>query len=189
MIVPNGVLLPPRSPCCVHGLSDPLRRFSETYGWAHTSGRAAAAAKGTQGASKKHTEKASFAARMATAKAQRAATPSPIVEDQEYNAVQVEAHNRLSQEVRKRERERSHTPPARLEFESTAEPREPEGYEEATGCRLVDLDLFHEYMTRLLPCPQCMTASLFCRAEDEHKHRAGLGGYLPFWCSAPSVRK
>ena len=44
----------------------------------------------------------------------------------------------------------------------------------------MDLDLFNEHITRRLPCPQCGSATLFCRAADEY--RAGLGGFLAFWC-------
>ena len=53
-------------------------------------------------------------------------------------------------------------------------------YEEVTGRRLVDMELFNEQITRFLPCPECSSFTLFCRAE--HEYAAGLGGKLRFWC-------
>ena len=51
---------------------------------------------------------------------------------------------------------------------------EPEGYEEATGCRLMDLDLFNEHITRRLPCPQCESIALLALM------RFHCSGFL--WC-------
>ena len=56
--------------------------------------------------------------------------------EQMYNDVQLEAHSRLKREVHQQQRQRDHTPPLRFGFEPAAE-LEHEGYEEATGCRLV----------------------------------------------------
>ena len=85
----------------------------------------------------------------------------------------------LQRESKKRQRKRDHSPPERFGFGDARDEEEVQ-YDEATGCRLVDLDLFNENITRLLPCPRCSGLTLFCRAGDEY--RAGLGGTLRFWC-------
>ena len=140
--------------------------------------QAARTADATAANRKKRQVNQNFAARMAAAKASRSATPIPVME-QEYSDVQQAAHDELVRKVHKKQRHRSRTPPSRLGFEPIAV-QEPEEYEEATGCRLVDLDLFNEHITRRLPCPNCESTALFCRAADEY--RAGLGGSLGFWC-------
>ena len=99
----------------------------------------------------------------------------------ELTAEQVSSAEKLEAETKKRQRARDREPPVRYGFEAS-QGESAEGYGEATGCRLIDLDMFNEYVTRLLPCPECNATQLFCRAEDEH--RAGLGGTLGFWCAA-----
>ena len=61
---------------------------------------------------------------------------------------------RLQRESKKRQRKRDHSPPERFGFGDARDEEEVQ-YDEATGCRLVDLDLFNENITRLLPCPRC----------------------------------
>ena len=127
----------------------------------------------------KRAKAASFVERMAAARGRASATPSPSMEEIEYNDVQLSAHGMLTRKVQKRARQRSRTPPSRLGLEPIQDAAS-EGHKEATGCRLIDLDLFNEHITRMLPCPWCQSTTLFCRAEDEY--RAGLSGTLRFWC-------
>lgn len=109
-------------------------------------------------------------------------TPSPDApSEQVYTDVQSSAHEALQRQVLKKQRQRSRTPPVRFGYADAGTNADNDGYQEATGSRLVDLDLFNQHITRLLPCPQCTSASLFCRADDEY--RAGLGGFLAFWCA------
>lgn len=143
-------------------------------------GRTASAAQARQANAGKRRANNAWSARMATAKASRSNTPSPGLPQEEYSDLQQATHDQLSREVQQIQRQRSRTPPSRLGFEPIPVD-EPEWYEEATGCRLMDLDLFNEHITRLLPCPKCGSVALFCRAADEY--RAGLGGHLAFWCA------
>ena len=138
---------------------------------------ARAAAQAALAAKRKQKETARGLMRALNAK--RSATPS-LVPESEPTEEQVSSAEKLEAEVKRRRRARDHQPPERFGFEQMA--HDAAGVKETTGCRLVDLDLFNEHITRLLPCPECGAFELFCRAEDEH--RAGLGGTLRFWCAA-----
>jgi hypothetical protein len=103
-----------------------------------------------------------------------AATPP-----EEMTDVQEATEANLQARVNSRRRARDRRPPERL-VDSRCDRDDEAEYQEATGCTIVDLDFFNEYITRVLPCPVCGSIALFCRAEDEV--RRGLGGSLRFWC-------
>jgi len=104
---------------------------------------------------------------------------APAAEEEQPTEAQVAAEMGIERQLRDQRRQRERAPPELFTF-STPSSTPDDEYEEATGCRLVDLDLFNESITRLLPCPRCSSFALFCRAEDEK--RSGLGGALRFWC-------
>ena len=103
---------------------------------------------------------------------QKVATP----EVEEETEAQLEATAGLEKILRDASRARDRVPPTPFD----AKPP-PQQVTEASSCRLIDLELLNEQVTRILPCPVCSSCALSCRAEDEN--RSGLGGALRFWCS------
>lgn len=125
----------------------------------------------------KKESRAAAAARLAKGRQERAATPT--VHEELPTTVQLDAEKKLDQQLREQRRQRDRKTPSPFTFDVPAASEEPE-HEEATGCRLMDLDLFNAHITRWLPCPTCGSFALFCRTQDEYA--AGLGGTLKFWC-------
>ena len=100
------------------------------------------------------------------------------VETEAPSDAQRAAEDAMDKKLREERRCWERTPPSWFGFDNDGDTQAE--YSETTGCRLVDMDLFHEHITRWLPCPVCSSHTLFCRPE--HEYRAGLGGTLRFWC-------
>ena len=101
----------------------------------------------------KQADRSARSARMKQFHTDRSSTPT--VDEPPRTEAQQAAEHELTAKLQVARRSRVREPPQRFTPGRPGSSKAAIEYEEATGCRLVDLDLFNEHITRLNPDPHC----------------------------------